>query len=262
MGQVHFFFIINCLQIKRTLSFIYIYHYLHFFHKWTCSTFKINGSNIHVKSQYFTSKFISLQVKSHSKTSRKFSIWPTVATYRLSCSTGRCDPCRGTARHPVSSRPLCTRPTKCPRSPCIPSRGSPVDHTHTHTRPDHQVHVQMRYPLRNVPREYRQPFSICYIQFYLKESCNKLFRWAPRASLGPLRNVVGLKLQFRRDELEGTGRGGGEVGKTGRSRDLGWRNVRFLECERFPARRTNRSCIWQPTDADFLRFSVLTSGAL
>ena len=130
--QVLFFFDYKLFTNKKNIKF-YIYLSLSsFFHKWTCSTFKINGSNIHVKSQYFTSKFISLQVKSHSKTSRKFSIWPTVATYRLSCSTGRCDPCRGTARHPVSSRPLCTRPTKCPRSPCIPSRGSPVDHTHTH----------------------------------------------------------------------------------------------------------------------------------
>ena len=80
------------------------------------------------------------------KRSRKIlDLAGATATYRLSCSTGRCDPCRGTARHLVSSRPLCTRPTKCPRSPCIPSRGSPAGpHTHKPVR-DH--HVQMRTPV-------------------------------------------------------------------------------------------------------------------
>ena len=46
VGQVHFrfFFYYKLFTNKKNvLSFIYVYHYLHFFQKWTCPTFKING---------------------------------------------------------------------------------------------------------------------------------------------------------------------------------------------------------------------------
>lgn len=130
------------------------------------------------------------------QTSRKIlDLAGATATYRLSCSTGRCDPCRGTARRPVSSRPLYTRPTKCPRSPCIPSRGSPAG---PHTQPVRITTCNTYkcvHPLRNVPRE--REVSTLFSNFYIlyrKESLQ-------RASLGLLRNVVvGLKAQFRREE--------------------------------------------------------------
>ena len=47
VGQVHSFFDYKLFTNKKSiLSFIYIYHYLHFFQKRTCPTFKINGSYV------------------------------------------------------------------------------------------------------------------------------------------------------------------------------------------------------------------------
>ena len=59
--------------------------------------------------------------------------WPVVSAWSpdwacpavlWSCSTGRCGQCLGRAPRLWSSRPWCSPPTRCPRSPCNPSPGS------------------------------------------------------------------------------------------------------------------------------------------
>ena len=62
---------------KNILNFIYIYHYFHFFQKWTCSTSKINGS-INSSNDTNNSLFNTIfpNKEEHVTTKEHFVSWP------------------------------------------------------------------------------------------------------------------------------------------------------------------------------------------